>query len=163
MSAALPSLPVEEPQIPLTPLPVLPVVEKPAEGPRVRMIIGSGGVDACARLMEPGKPDKPLFSTGEVLKAGLGLDIDAYRDGGMKRDAVSKSNSARTRLRNVDGAYKFRTLGLTSANEVERPVACAYLSSTILLELNVKPEICADAFTSATHVPKVPFPVLAPN
>jgi len=155
----------------ILPPPVPPVaaaqVEKliPDGFARMRMTIGSGGVDACCRLVEPGKYDQSLFSTGDILKVGLLLPPDAFTDGGLKRDAVVKSNSARTRLRNVEGGHKFRILGLSTVNETAKPVATAYLCSTLLLSLQVKPDICAEACTSGTRAPKVqrPLPPLSPE
>jgi len=171
MVTPMPLAPVVEQQ-PMTLAPQLPVailpppvllpaavaqVEKliPDGFARMRMSIGTGGVDACCRLVEAGKNDQSLFATGDILKVGLLLPTDAFTDGGLKRDAVVKSNSARTRLRNVDGGHKFRILGLSTVNETEKPVACAYLCSTLLLSLQVKAEICAEAYTSAMRVPRV--------
>ncbi|KAJ1489514.1 hypothetical protein T484DRAFT_3480435 [Baffinella frigidus] len=161
-AAAQPQVAMMQAPAPVMPMAMVPQptwaasvahVEKLPDGQmRQRMTIGSGGVDACCRLMEAGKVDRSLFSTGEIIKVGLALPANAFTDGGAKRDAVVKSNSARTRLRNVEGGHKFRVLGLSTVNETERPVACAYLCSTLLLSLNVKPDNCAESFSTATRL-----------
>lgn len=174
-AAAQPQVAMMQAPAPVMPMAMVPQptwaasvahVEKLPDGQmRQRMTIGSGGVDACCRLMEAGKVDRSLFSTGEIIKVGLALPANAFTDGGAKRDAVVKSNSARTRLRNVEGGHKFRVLGLSTVNETERPVACAYLCSTLLLSLNVKPDNCAESFSTATRLARVkrPLPLIPPT